>query len=169
MRISAWVFKYGFIGFFYLIFGPASYVWPGNHAPKAPQAIRAGVYDVKIFAINRDTLPPLLTDSVRWKDVVFEDEGGSVNTTDTIFWQRYRRGYFKYAIDSVKKQIKFSRQNWTWKTWELFDMNYEMPDSNTIRLWGKIRNDSIYAELKRSNRHFQLAEKQFHWLSEYNR
>jgi hypothetical protein len=38
-----------------------------------------------------------------------------------------------------------------------------------IRLWGKIRNDSIYAELKRSNRHFQLAEKQFHWLSEYNR
>jgi hypothetical protein len=51
----------------------------------------------------------------------------------------------------------------------LFTMRYEMPDSATIRLWTRIRGDSVYAELVRTNRHFQLAERQFHWLSEYNR
>ena len=29
--------------------------------------------------------------------------------------------------------------------------------------------DSLYVQLVRSPRHFQLAERQFHWLSEYNR
>jgi hypothetical protein len=43
------------------------------------------------------------------------------------------------------------------------------PDTNTLRLWGKQQQDSLYVELKRTQRHFQLAEKQFHWLSEYNR
>ena len=53
-------------------------------------------------------------------------------------------------------------------TW-MFSMRYEMPDSNTIKFWTKIRNDSVYVEMVKTNRHFQLAEKQFHWLSEYNR
>ncbi len=51
----------------------------------------------------------------------------------------------------------------------LFSMRFELPDSNTFRLWTAMRNDSVYVELVRSNRHFQLAERQFHWLSEYNR
>lgn len=51
----------------------------------------------------------------------------------------------------------------------LFKLTYEIPDSNTIRLYGMIRKDSMFAELKRTSRHFQLAERQFHWLSEYNR
>jgi len=48
-------------------------------------------------------------------------------------------------------------------------MKFEMPDSNTILLSGLIRKDTVFAALKKTNRHFQLAEKQFHWLSEYNR
>lgn len=43
----------------------------------------------------------------------------------------------------------------------LFTMKYELPDANTMRLWTKIRNDSLYVELVRSKRHFQLAERQF--------
>jgi hypothetical protein len=51
----------------------------------------------------------------------------------------------------------------------MFAMRYEVPDTNTIRFWTKVRNDSLFVELTRTNRHFQLAERQFHWLSEYNR
>lgn len=46
---------------------------------------------------------------------------------------------------------------------------YAIIDSNKFKLWTKIRNDSVYVEFVKSNRHFQLAERQFHWLSEYNR
>jgi hypothetical protein len=51
----------------------------------------------------------------------------------------------------------------------LFTMRYEVPDSNTVRLATAIRGDSVHVELVRAARHFQLAERQFHWLSEYNR
>jgi hypothetical protein len=48
-------------------------------------------------------------------------------------------------------------------------MRYEMPDTNTIRLRAAIRGDSVDVELARTPRHFQLTERQFHWLSEDNR
>jgi hypothetical protein len=48
-------------------------------------------------------------------------------------------------------------------------MRYEIPDSTTIKMWGKKRGDSLFVELKKSKRHFQLAEKQIHWISEANR
>lgn len=51
----------------------------------------------------------------------------------------------------------------------LFSARYELPDSNSARLWTSIRGESVYVELARTRRHFQLAERQFHWLSEYNR
>ena len=51
----------------------------------------------------------------------------------------------------------------------LFTMRYERPDTNTIRFHTAIRGDSVHVELVRVPRHFQLTERQFHWLSEYNR
>ena len=51
----------------------------------------------------------------------------------------------------------------------LFTARYEVPDTSTIRLHALIRGDSVHVELARTARHFQLAERQFHWLSEYNR
>ena len=51
----------------------------------------------------------------------------------------------------------------------LFIMRYDVPDTNTVRLHAVIRGDSVQVELVRVPRHFQLAERQFHWLSEYNR
>ncbi len=139
-------------------------------ALKELRPIAAGIYDVKTFAINRDTLPVLTSDTLVWKDVIFEKGGlGSVNSTDTLFRQRYRRGYFNYKPDSVTSTMSFIKRSVTGDSTFLFNSRYELPDKNTIRLWAKIRNDSIYVELTKSKRHFQLAEKQFHWLSEYNR
>ena len=40
---------------------------------------------------------------------------------------------------------------------------------NTIVLDALIRGDSVHVEMVRAPRHFQLTERQFHWLSEYNR
>jgi hypothetical protein len=132
--------------------------------------IRPGMYDVKTFVLNRDTIPALVMDTLRWKDIVFEKGGqGSVNSTDTLFRQRYRRGYFNYKPDTITSTMSIVKRSVTNAETPLFVMRYELPDANTMKLWTKIRNDSLYVELVRSNRHFQLAERQFHWLSEYNR
>ncbi|HUS00159.1 MAG TPA: hypothetical protein VMY77_00445 [Chitinophagaceae bacterium] len=126
------------------------------------------IYIVTKYAVNKDTLPPLLTDSARWQDVIFDKGGmGSIKTTDTIFRRRYGRGYFLFTADTIKQMLNLKK--FQQDTSFILSLHYQMPDSNTILLWGKKQNDSLFVELKKSNRYFQLAEKQFHWLSEANR
>jgi len=62
-----------------------------------------------------------------------------------------------------------------WKTWTIPDdsavlvtMRYEVPDTSTIRLQMVIRVDTLSVELGRTARYVQLAERQFHCLSESN-
>ena len=133
-----------------------------NQSPGKPaKRITAGFYAVDQF---QSTLP----DSLRWTDVVFENgPTGSIRTTDTLFRQRYRRGYFGYVIDSTKQTIAFKKfpQDSTF----IFTLAYTQPDTNHLLLRGKLRNDSVTIALSRQKRHFQLAERQFHWLSEANR
>jgi hypothetical protein len=132
------------------------------------QPVKTGVYDVAVYAINKDTLPFSATDTLRWRDVIFDVGGvGSIKTADSLFRQRYKRGYFAYAADTSLHTISFKKFNTD--SLPVLSLRYELPDSNTVRLWGMQRKDSVYIELKRTNRHFQLAEKQFHWLSEANR
>lgn len=140
-----------------------------HHPNPVPGSLQGGIYDVMVYAVNKDTIPLLPNDSIRWRDVIFENAGfGSVGTTDTAFRQRYRRGYFNLAIDTAKHNISFSKSGNTGS--QVFAaFRYETPDSSTIKLWGYKQKDSLYIVLKKSNRHFQLAEKQFHWISEANR
>lgn len=141
------------------------------NAPPAPGPFRPGVYDVRSYVVNRTPVPPGTADTLRWKDLIFDSDGaGSVNTADQLFWQRYRRGYFRYKPDTAAHVAA------VWKVSAiprdstfLFTMRYEAPDTNTIRLHTVIRGDSVHVELVRVPRHFQLSERQFHWLSEYNR
>jgi len=137
--------------------------------PQGPFA--AGMYDVRSYVVNRDTVPLSRGDTLRWRDVIFDNAGaGSVNTTDSVFWQRYHRGYFRYHVDPATHTAA------VWKTSTIpgdsafmFTMRYDVPDSTTVRLHTMIRGDSVHVDLARAPRHFQLAERQFHWLSEYNR
>ncbi|MFD2572303.1 hypothetical protein ACFSUS_16805 [Spirosoma soli] len=132
-----------------------------NSNPTVKGKLTTGFFEVERFQGN-------VADSLRWKDLIFEQNTtGSIQTADTLLRQRYRRGYFSYALDSTKNTIAFKKSSMD--TSALFTMNYTMPDTNHLLLRGKIRNDTVLIALKRQNRHFQLAERQFHWLSEANR
>jgi len=153
---------------------PVKNGWQRYKALKAPPVagpFRPGFYDVRRYVINHDTIAASTSDTVRWRDVIIDNAGaGSVNTLDAVFGQRYHRGYFRYKPNAALQTAA------VWKTSTiprdstfLFTMRYEVPDTNTIRLHTVIRGDSVHVELARVPRHFQLAERQFHWLSEYNR
>jgi hypothetical protein len=148
--------------------------WSGfqslRHPPKSGP-FAAGMYDVRRYVVNHDTIPAARGDTLRWKDVIIDNNGaGSVNTSDGVFWRRYGRGYFRYRPDTAARTVA------VWKTSTiprdstfLFAMSYEVPDTATIRFHTVLRGDSVHVELVRVARHFQLAEGQFHWVSEYNR
>jgi len=138
-----------------------------------PNPIKSGIYDVIVFKVNKDSLQISPSDSLRWQDVIFEHgaNSGSIKTADTIFRQRYKRGYFKYETDTKQNIINFRKlpTDSAMSQAVVLSMHYEIPDNNTIQLWGKKNNDSLYVLLKRSNHHFQLSEKQFHWMSNYSK
>jgi hypothetical protein len=156
------------------LWGPLQSSWTRYQAlqkPPAPGPFAAGVYSVRSYVVNGDTIPLTSTDSLRWQDVIIDsNSAGSVGSRDPVFWQRYRRGYFRYKPDTAARTAA------VWKTSTipgdstfLFTMRYEVPDSTSLRFIAPIRGDTVRVDLVRVPRHFQLAERQFHWLSEYNR
>jgi hypothetical protein len=168
MRIGRWVAKGLFIVLAVILPFKTSYdYYTSQHQRPKPQPVKNGVYTVTTFAVNSDNTSLSATDSLRWRNLVFEDGSGSMETSDTAFRHRYNRAYFSYELDSASRQLGFKKR-WDDSSY-LVSFRFTTPDTSTIRLWGKFKEDSLYVELKRSNRHFQLAEKQFHWLSEYNR
>lgn len=162
MRTTQTALKFAFVGLFLVmpLFGSYQRAFGTMDSPKLTK-LTSGFFTVDQFKGN-------VADSLRWKDVVFEvNNSGSIQTADTLLRQRYRRGYFSYTLDSLKQTIAFKK--FATDSTALFSMRYTMPDTNHIVLQGKIRNDSVIVALKRQKRHFQLAERQFHWLSEANR
>lgn len=132
--------------------------------------IRSGIYDVADFVINKDTIPAIVGDSTRWTNFILHPgTTGSLISSDTLFRKIYGRSYFGYFVDSTKNEIAFK---WPWggrQTDSLFTLKYSIPDSSTILLRGPVKGDTVFVRLKRTNKQYRLAEKQFHWLSEYNR
>ncbi len=129
-----------------------------------------GIWEVRTFVRNSDTIPPTAADPLRWRDVIFDSRNaGSIGTTDTAFWQRYGRGYFRFNTNDEAGTATVWRTSFARDSVGLFTLRYERPDSITLRLWTIFREDTLDLELSRSDRHFQLAERQFHWLSEWNR
>ncbi len=158
--------RLGLKGVFVLLFGllPAYQIYQSLDGPNGRPS--AKTLAMGVFEVERFEAP--VADSLRWKDVIFEaSTTGSIQTADTLLRQRYRRGYFAYTVDSTKNTVAFKK--FASDSAALFTMHYVMPDTNHILLRGKIRNDSVQVALKRQKRHFQLAERQFHWLSEANR
>jgi hypothetical protein len=171
MTITAIVLKLAFIVFIVILPFKDSYKrYAESKKPKTDGPIKTGVYEVKTYVLNSDTIPFTYNDRMRWKDVIIDNStSGSVGSNDTMFRQRYGRGYFNFSIDSSKQKLDIIKRNVDFTTFPLGSLHFDLPDSNTVVLSGRLRNDSIYAVLVKIDRHFQLAERQFHWLSEYNR
>ncbi|HEX8425522.1 hypothetical protein [Hymenobacter sp.] len=157
-RFAQLTLKTIFIGLFLLLPFYQAY---SSRSGAAADKLATGFFAVEQFQAA-------MADSLHWKDVIFEqNNSGSILTADTLLRQRYRRAYFSYALDSTNNTIAFRR--FSSDTVAIFTLNYTMPDTNHILLRGLIRQDSVAIALTREPRHYQLAERQFHWLSEQNR
>lgn len=128
----------------------------------------AGIYNVEVFAVNGDTIPATVSEAMRWRDIIFDSGNfGTIGTTDTLFAQRYRRARFAFKSDTLNQTIAIKKI--ATDSLPLFTLHYELADKDLVRIHTLIRGDSVYMEWVKSKRQFQLAERQFHWLSEANR
>lgn len=141
----------------------------------------SGVYDVRDFVLNGDTLVYSLTDSVRWQNVVFE-EWNTLSIRDNA----------KVKIDSLKPRIVFQSNNdrnyeqlgnggrhfyrYTYKegeddrpttvklfhktdTSKFYDLTYEARNKNEILLHGTDwKGDTLHIRLERLPKRYLLKE-----------
>lgn len=137
-----------------------------SRRPAVSGPFRTGIYEVRSFVSKQP-----VADSIRWRDVIIDGPGGgSIGTKDQFFWQRYGRGYFRYKLDPKTQTGTVWKNSFVPRdSTFLFTMRYELPDTSTIRWHALIAGDSVHVEMVRAPRHFQLTERQFHLVSEYNR
>lgn len=169
-RVGYWLAKIYFVVFVMIVPSYKNYERYQKVYGKQPDSTFAlGSYDVTVFARNADTLPALVNDSTRWTQLILDTRsGGSLYSGDSLFARRYGRLYFGYFPDTVNSKILF-RKNGSDQSDSLFTLRYEKLDSVTIKVWGPVRGDSLYMIWRKNGKQYRLAEKQFHWLSEYNR
>lgn len=142
--------------------------WYGETHTLETTVIPKGLYNIRTFKKNNQLIAIDATDSLSWKDFVFDkNKSGSIRTADTTFMNRYGRAYFIYEADKSKQLIHFKEGRSD--TISLFDMKYKLVDKNTLQLEGVFKKDTLYYELVKKDNPFPLAECQFHWISEANR
>lgn len=148
--------------------------------PKTPGLQNAyGLYNVKEFILNKDTLAYSKTDPNRWQDVIFEkwstltikvnrpvkiDFTSGEKAAEKDIDRNYElaglagRHYFYYEADTVKHTLALQNKNINHRDERLL-LQYDIPNDSTIILSGINENrDSIQVVLNRINKKYMMFE-----------
>ena len=186
MNISKTALKFLVIGYF-IIFPVKDYFGykkTSEERSKAKSKI-SGVYDVVSFVANKDTLS--MENPLRWNELIIGDRmiegvrlrGDSiaflyvsvdkkeiiVSENQTDLFAKMQEIHNEQGIniwDSKMDSILIGRQIES-------SLNFELPDSATLKLRGIIKNDSVFITAKRKPidiKNFRLMKSRFHWITE---
>ena len=130
----------------------------GDAAPKAPLY---GIYDVKTYSLQGKILPPLTTDSIRWKRIIISYPGYARVTkmNDSTFW-------IKLKVDTIAKKLNFTSNE---DPEDKFTLNYSLKQKDELLINGMINKDSVAIATKRfDHTQFNLVKTGFNWINEYS-
>jgi len=118
-----------------------------------------GIYNTVTVMRNHDTLPPLDTDTTRWKQLIVQFEKYSMVKMMNDSFRVYN-----FIIDTVSKKATVYP---TSDTLNKSIFNYQS-DAVYLTLTGKIKKDSIYMRFKKIDiNSFRLLSRGFNWINEY--
>jgi len=129
----------------------------GGGSPKSPLY---GVWDVDQMTVDGQIRAPLLTDSGRWRRVVFD-------VPTRITFQRMDDSFARYgsAINTGDKTLGLTKDgDAKWKA----TYTFERPAPDHLTLDGEMDGQKIQMQLKLIDRDkFLLLSTGFHWIQEY--
>ena len=122
-----------------------------------------GIYNVDTFVRNNDTVPAMLTDTIRWKRVLFDYPNFA-----SVMLMNDKVKRYDTTIDTLEKTIVFAPRG---DTVTKHEIKY-FQTGKDLRMEGIIEDDTlnvstIYYDLS----NFGLLNRGFHWINEvpYNR
>ncbi|MEZ4887518.1 MAG: hypothetical protein R3E32_22485 [Chitinophagales bacterium] len=114
-----------------------------------------GAYEVKVFAVNHDTIPALLTEQYRWKRIFVHREGYFIAENMQEEMQD-----FPLQVNTYSKQMTLKEKSGQQL---VFEYNYSSTDS-ILKLKGILQNDTIHIEAQQINlQQLPLLQKQTNW------
>lgn len=129
----------------------------GDGAPRPPLY---GVFEVESFIRNGVTIPPLLTDTTRWRRLVVSRPGAV-----RVDFASGSAEVLQAATDTLQRRLTL----WTWRdTTHKSAFAYAALDSVRFALTGRWGNDSLQVQLRRLDlRRMPLLRRGFHWINEF--
>lgn len=124
----------------------------------SPQASKMdGMYTADLFVLEQDTLPPVISDSLRWESLIIS-QGLSRVTRMNDSIER-----FKVTIDTVSNKIIFEQRTESAKKYAL---TYSEKNGNLLLtgLWKGKNLAAVFTKKKYSD--YRLTNRGFHWISE---
>ena len=117
-----------------------------------------GIWESQLFIKNNDTLPPLLTDSYRWRYLIVDlkRKAAIKKMNDSI--DRYQ-----FEIKKEQKEIILKREIDSISQ----HFSYTFVNPEQLQLKGVLDGDSLYIHFKRKlEMDFKLINRKFHWVNE---
>jgi hypothetical protein len=129
----------------------------GDQAPRSPLY---GIWNVEDFEVDGKARPPLITDSDRWRRVVFDYPQMIAIQLVSDSRRRYR-----LQLDSEKNTLALTKvDDPEWKS----TLVYTRPEPEVLTLEGKFDGLALRAKLRRTDpSQFLLVNRGFHWVNEY--
>lgn len=117
-----------------------------------------GIYDVQNYVVNSDTMPPLTTDTLRWKTLIIDKKNS------LIIKMNDQRIGTEHKIDSLRKSIHLKP---FLNKYDEYEFNYTFKDS--VLILGSIHEgDTMTINFGKRNREdFFLINRGFHLINEY--
>jgi hypothetical protein len=132
------------------------YLRSGNYNDDiAKRPFLHGAYRVEAFTMNNDTLPPLMTDSLRWNHVF-------VHRQHYLVIQKMDENMFDHELilDTINRKIQLLNYDESLEA----DLSYQIPNDSTLNLSGNWKEFSIEVQLKKINlNNLPLLKKEFGW------
>lgn len=147
-----------------VLLGLAGYMLYGSYqGRKQFQAMRSplyGIWSVEEFVLEGQVRPPLTTDPVRWRRVVFDlTRRASIHPMDAP------GRYYGIKVSTKKRSIELTgRDGQNAKS----TLTYERPKPDLLLLSGTFEGKPVRVRLRREDESkLPLTSRGFHWINEY--
>ncbi len=160
LRISLLSFKVLLVGYTLVMVVYGSYSALSQYGDAAPKPPLYGIYDVKTFIRNRDTIPPLKTDATRWNKLVINYQGNAAVKMITDSTE-----YFAFEPDTAaRKIIVYTYDDTTHKS----AFTYTWPEKELLEVRGSWKGDSLTIRMQQFDLNkFKLVSRGYNWINEY--
>lgn len=160
LRISLLSFKVLLVGYTLVMVVYGSYSALSQYGDAAPKPPLYGIYDVKTFIRNNDTIPPLKTDATRWNKLVVNYQGNAAVKMINDSTQ-----YLAFEPDTVAKKITLYSYA---DTMHKASFAYTYPEKDLLEMKGHWDSDTLVIRMQKFDLNkYRLVSRGYNWINEY--